>query len=119
MWMFVALLRQAILCCTCAAALVSSAYAGDLSSDVRKGAAGPNMDDGGYFEIGMGMVTFTSPLLGLPEGNKAGKVYTQAFLDINARYQYRGFFAELFSQGLEQFTLGYNFYNDKNWSIDL
>jgi outer membrane protein len=95
-----------------------SAAAGDLSSDVRKGASGPDSGDGGYFEVGAGLGAYTSPLLGAPEGNKKNEVHPELFLDINARYQYRGFFAELFSQSLEQFTLGYNFYNGADWSVD-
>lgn len=110
---FFSILRGACVC-----VLIAPVYAGDLSSDVRKGAAGPNADDGGYFEIGMGIASYTSPIVGMPEGNKENEIHTEVFLDINARYQYRGFFAELFSQSLEQFTLGYNFYNGENWAID-
>lgn len=99
--------------------------AGDLSSDVRKGASGPDSGNGGYVEVGAGVGTYTSPIMGLPEGNKKGEVHTEIFLDINARYQYNGWFMELFSQSLEQFTMGYNFFNgsnaynkDGNWSLD-
>ncbi len=99
--------------------------AGDLSSDVRKGASGPDSGNGGYFEVGGGINTYTSPIVGLPEGNKKGEVHTEIFLDINARYQYNGWFMELFSQSLEQFTMGYNFFNgsnaynnEGNWALD-
>lgn len=101
-----------------ASVLALPVVAGDLSSDVRKGAAGPDTGDGGYFEVGAGIASYTSPIVGTPEGNKLNEVHTEIFLDINARYQYRGFFAELFSQSLEQFTLGYNFYNGDSWAID-
>lgn len=102
----------------CINALPLLCYAGDLSSDIRKGASGPDSGDGGYFEIGMGVTAYTSPILGTPEGNEKDEIHPEIFLDINARYQYRGFFAELFSQSLEQFTLGYNFHNGENWAID-
>lgn len=99
--------------------------AGDLSSDVRKGASGPDSGNGGYVEVGAGLNTYTSPIVGLPEGNKKGEVHTEIFLDINARYQYNGWFMELFSQSLEQFTMGYNFFNgsnaynnEGNWALD-
>lgn len=92
--------------------------AGDLSSDVRKGAAGRDTGDGGYFEVGAGIASYTSPIVGSPEGNEQGEIHTMPFLDINARYQYRGFFVELFSQSLEQCTLGYSFYSSDNWAID-
>jgi outer membrane protein len=98
--------------------------AGDLSSDVRKGASGPDAGNGGYFEVGAGLTSYSSPMVGVPEGNQKGDVNTEIFLDINARYQYHGWFMELFSQSLEQFTMGYNFYNGTNdytsgnWAID-
>jgi MipA family protein len=98
--------------------MVLPVWAGDLSSDVRKGASGPDNRNGGYFEIGFGIPSFTSPVVGMPEGNTKGEVHTEGFLDISARYQYQCLFAELFSQSLEQFTLGCNFYNSDSWSLD-
>ena len=102
-----------------------NASAGDLSSDVRKGASGPDTGNGGYIEAGAGLSSYTSAIVGDPEGNTKGEVHTEVFLDVNARYQYHSWFMELFSQGLEQFTIGYNFYNgynaynnDGNWAID-
>lgn len=92
--------------------------AGDLSSEVRKGASAPDNRNGGYFEIGVGVASYTNPIVGVPEGNEKGEVHTEAFLDINARYQYQCWFAELFSQSLEHFTLGCNFYNGDSWSLD-
>lgn len=94
-------------------------FAGDLASDVRKGALGPDSGNGGYLEIGGGLMTYTSPLYGEPEGNKKDEVHTEIFLDISARYQYNGWFFETFSQSLEEFTLGYNFYNGNSWAVDL
>ncbi len=94
------------------------ALAGDLSSDIRKGSSGPESNDGGYFEIGIGLVSFTSPIIGIPEGNSEGEVYTGGFLDINARYQHQGFFVEFFSQSINQPTLGYNFNNNDTYSVD-
>ncbi|HTF95197.1 MAG TPA: MipA/OmpV family protein [Cellvibrio sp.] len=94
------------------------ARAGDLASDVRKGASGPDNRNGGYIEIGLGVESFTNPIVGWPEGNEKGEVHTGLFVDVSARYQYQCLFAEIFSQSLEQFTLGCNVYNGKNWSVD-
>lgn len=122
MWKIVACWYLVFAVCVCG--LVAPVYAGDLSSDVRKGASGPEASNGGYFEVGGGITTYTTPVVGMPEGNKKGEQHTEVFLDISARYQYNGWFAELFSQSLEQFTFGYNFYNGNNaytsgkWSID-
>jgi MipA family protein len=92
--------------------------AGDLSTEVRKGTSAPDNRNGGYFEIGAGLVSYTNPIYGMPSGNNKGEVHTEVFLDISARYQYHCLFGELFSQSLEQFTLGCNFYNGDNWSLD-
>lgn len=100
------------------ASIVLPLKAGDLSSDIRKGASGPDSGDGGYFEIGMGLAVYTNPIVGIPEGNQDGEVHTEIFLDINSRYQLKGFFVEMFSQGLDQFTLGYNFNNNDRYSLD-
>lgn len=92
--------------------------AGDLSSEIRKGASAPDNHNGGYFEIGLGVTSYTHPIVGMPEGNTKGDVHTEGFLDISARYQYGCLFGEIFSQSLEQFTLGCNFYNGDNLSLD-
>ncbi len=121
--MWIKRIRTGLLLTICGGAwlLLSAALpvaAGDLSSEIRKGASGPDNHNGGYFEVGLGMVSYTTPIVGMPEGNTKGEVHTEGFLDINARYQYGCLFAELFSQSLEQFTLGCNFYNGENWSLD-
>lgn len=124
--MWIAFLRIIYLSLRCAffCGLVSPAYAGDLSSDVRKGASGPDTGNGGYVEVGLGLASYTNPIVGVPEGNKKGEVHTEGFVDISARYQHNGWFMELFSQSLEQFTMGYNFYNGTNdytsgnWALD-
>jgi MipA family protein len=92
--------------------------AGDLSSDVRKGASSPNNTDGSYIEVGLGVAVGTSPVYGIPKGNTNGDVVTVGYVDINSRVQYKGFFSEVFSQSLEEFTLGYNFLNSDTWSLD-
>lgn len=106
------------------AGVAMQVMAGDLSSDVRKGASGPDTGNGGYVEVGLGFASYTNPVVGAPEGNKKGEVHNEGFIDISARYQYNGWFVELFSQSLEQFTMGYNFYNGThdytsgNWALD-
>lgn len=95
-------------------ALTCGVQASDLSSSAREG----DNRNGGYLEIGLGVESYTSPVVGLPEGNHRGEEHIKAFVDINARYQYQCLFAELFSQRLEQFTLGCNLFESKNWSLD-
>lgn len=112
------LVHTGILLCGLLMGVGLPSYAGDLSTEVRKGTSGPDNRNGGYFEVGAGIATSTNPIVGIPEGNEKGEVHTEVFLDINARYQYGCLFGELFSQSLEQFTLGCNFYNGENWSLD-
>lgn len=119
MWKCVSISPLSIgLLLACCVALAAPAIAGDLSSDIRKGAAGRDEGDGGYIEIGAGVASYTSPILGMPEGNERDEIHTDPYLDINARYQYRGLFVEVFSQSLEQITLGYMFYHGDNWALD-
>lgn len=95
---------------------VSPAFAGDLSSDVRKGTSSPS--DSNFIEVGLGVLAGKGPIYGLPKGNVDGDTLTIAYVEINARVQYKGFFLEAFSQSLEDFTLGYNFLNTDTWSLD-
>lgn len=110
--------RWLLLGWSCVLCNVLPAAAGDLSSDIRKGASAPDNRNGGYIEIGLGVESYTNPVVGWPEGNSRGEVHTQGFIDISARYQYACLFGEIFSQSLEQFTLGCNFYNGDHWSFD-
>jgi len=99
-------------------AISSIAVAGDLSNEVRKGTNSPNNTDGNFLELGWGVELGTSPIYGIPEGNTNGKVTASILLDVNSRVQYKGFFMEVFSQSLEQLTLGYNLTNGDRWSLD-
>lgn len=87
--------------------------------EIRSDVSVPDSRNGGYLEIGLGVEAFSSPTLGVPQGNQQGEVHSQAFLDVNARYQYQCLFGEVFSQRLEQFTLGCNLLNQKHWSVDV
>lgn len=93
-------------------------FAGDISHEVRKGTTRPDSGDGGYFEIGLGLVAYTSPFYGMPRYNREGDWHKEVFVDINARYQIKGFFFEAFAQSLDQVTIGYNFAGVDNWVFD-
>ncbi len=95
------------------------AWGGDLSFDVRKGQSGPDHSDGGYFEIGLNATAYTNPIYGQPRGNNsANELHLEQDLEINARYQYHGWFAEAFTQSFESLTLGYSLHSDPQWSLD-
>lgn len=103
-----------VFCCL----LAPSLWAADLSTDIRKGAGGPQAGDGNYLELGFSIGAIRSPYLGLPPGNKKNEINILGSLDLNLRYQYKGFFVEAFSQSLEQFTWGYNFIEGERWALD-
>ena len=96
----------------------SSLWAGDLSTDVRKGADNPHAGDGNYVELGMTLDVASSPFYGIPEGATKGETKLGASIDLNLHLQYKGWFMEGFSQSLEGFTLGYNFADGDHWSLD-
>jgi MipA family protein len=98
--------------------LLSPAIAGDLSSEIRNATTASDNDNGGYFEIGLGVAYYSNPVIGMPENNEKGEYHDEYYVDINARYQYQGFFVETFSQSIESLTFGYNFYDNKKWSMD-
>jgi MipA family protein len=98
--------------------LAPNLWAADLSTDIRKGAGDPQAGEGNYLELGFSLGAVRSPYFGVPEGNKKGEVNAMGSLDLNLRYQYKSFFAEAFSQSLEQFTFGYNFISGDRWSLD-
>ena len=98
--------------------LISSVNAGDLSSDIRKGADGPHAGNGNYIELGLSLGALQSPLYGLPRDSTPGETFYAGSLDLNLHLQYKGWFMEGFSQSLEQFTFGYNFAESDRWSLD-
>jgi|GEM_PF-644798 len=100
------------------ALLIPSVWAGDLSTDVRKGADNPHAGDGNYVELGMTLNAENSPFYGIPEGATKGETKYNVSLDLNVHWQYKGWFMEGFSQSLESFTLGYNFADGDHWSLD-
>lgn len=93
-------------------------WAGDLSSDVRKGANNPHAGDSNYVELGFSAYAVTSPFYGIPQDSKKDETNYAASIDLNLHLQYKGWFMEGFSQSLEEFTLGYNFANGDRWSLD-
>ena len=99
--------------------LAPNLWAADLSADIRKGASDPHAGDGNYLELSFSVGVINTPFYATAPDIEAGKYELSGSLDANVHYQYKGFFAEAFSQSLEQFTLGYNFADGEHWSLDL
>jgi MipA family protein len=95
------------------------AVAGDLGSAVRKGAGSPSDADGNYLEVGVNANLSTNPVYGVPEGNTDNKIMGEIASDVNWRAQHKHWFVEVFSQGINSLTLGYNFFSTDTWSLDM
>jgi len=106
------------LCTTILLMLAKPALAGDLSSDVRKGANDSHANDGNYFEMEFGMVAYDVLIKGVPEDSDYNKVNNSLTLVFNMHFQYKNWFIENFSQSLESFTFGYHFTDGDGWSLD-
>ena len=92
-------------------------FAADIATEVRRGGeVEADTSDGGYLEIGGGLYYIESPIYGIPED---GQKEILPAITINARYQYKGWFAEAFSESQNGLSLGYNAGNSRHWIIDL
>jgi MipA family protein len=112
------MMLKKLVCWCLLSIIILPVWAGDLSSDIRKGANNPHAGDGNYVELGMTFNAANSPFYGIPEGATNGETKYGASIDLNLHLQYKGWFMEGFSQSLEEFTLGYNFANGDRWSLD-
>ncbi|EWH08392.1 MltA-interacting MipA family protein [Catenovulum agarivorans DS-2] len=99
----------------------SGALAEDISHSVRGGASIPADQNGGFLDLGLGLAYFKSPLWGYPEENisQDAGFATEFYLNINGRYQYKGFFIEAYAEGINGFNMGYNLISESNWSVDI
>lgn len=73
----------------------------------------------GYLELGFGLGVVRSPFYSYALHSEPGERVSGIFLEVNARYEYKQAFVELYTSGLEGFYIGYNFANTEYWSADL
>jgi outer membrane scaffolding protein for murein synthesis (MipA/OmpV family) len=86
--------------------------AADIARDVRIGEKIPNSSDGGFFEIGAGLSLFDTPVRGEADGVGIEIV-------LGGRYQWHGLFFESIQDSSIFSSLGYNAWNNDQWSLDI
>jgi len=88
------------------------ALAGDIARDIRDADSGYSQD-GGHLEYGIGLLGVNGQ-----EFAGSGTNNTKLSTSFSASYQWKGIFAEIFSDSGDIMVAGYNAYNSANWSLD-
>ena len=87
--------------------------ASDIATSVA-GGVDNRLENGGYFELGASVYSVNKVDIRQSEHQAV-----QPSLLISGMYQYNGLFVEMVHQSQDGINLGYNFWNSKNWSLDL
>ena len=86
--------------------------AADIARDVRVGEAAPDLNNGGFFEIGAGVGLLASPVVGSDDDGATIKLF------LAGSYQWRGLFVESIDGSSSNISFGYNAWNTPLWSFD-
>lgn len=96
--------------------LSGGVIAADIASGARKGNARVDVEDGGYFELGLIASWLSGDRVRDEDDLKApSKSITPSF---SAEYRYKGLFVEAVAGSSDGLNLGYNFWNNDNISLD-
>ena len=92
-------------CCIIAWVIMTPVLAQDEQSDAN--------DNGGFMELNVGLAAFDSRFVDAPKN-------LGAFANLRINYRWHGFFIENKGyKGLGKPGLGYNFYDDTQWALDI
>lgn len=94
-------------------AILPSAFSADIARSLRNNTL-ENTDPENFFEIGVGAGAFVGSSLRDDDGEDAG-----LGLIIRGSYNWNGFFVDVLGETSDPFVLGYNAYNNENWSFDV
>jgi outer membrane scaffolding protein for murein synthesis (MipA/OmpV family) len=94
-------------------AILPSAYSADIARSLRNNTL-ENTEPDNFFEIGVGAGAYVGSSLRDDDGEDSG-----FGLNIRGSYNWNGFFVDLLGEASDPFVLGYNAYNNENWSIDV
>ncbi|WP_293747652.1 MipA/OmpV family protein [uncultured Paraglaciecola sp.] len=94
-------------------AILPSAFSADIARSLRNNTL-ENTDPENFFEIGLGAGAFVGSSLRDDDGEDAG-----LGLIIRGSYNWNGFFVDVLGEISDPFVLGYNAYNNENWSFDV
>lgn len=106
-----------VLVLTAALFIGQGVQAADIARDIRDG----ELDNASFFELGIGVFVGELPLLGFngQEPEDSGNVNLSISAGLQARLEYRGFFAEVIEDSFSDITLGYNAYVTEDTSLDI
>jgi outer membrane protein len=93
------------------AVLAQPLQAADIAGEVRSGSDGPETGDGGFLEVGVGAAAWTRPVPW--QGRKAS-----VGLVVSGAYRYKGLFVESINGTADGLNLGYQMWNDNQWTVD-
>jgi hypothetical protein len=101
--------------------LLSSAaavMATDISRDVRGNGSGANLENGGYFSIGAGVLAGKGTWQNKDE-NDTGTNYGEFTFALSGAYRRGGLFVEAEQGSLDGLNLGYTLWNNNAWTADV
>lgn len=97
-----------------ATALVQPAFAADIATDVRAGSGAPDSSNGGYFELGPSATYGSNPRV-----NDSDEEGFNLSIELGGSYRYKGVFVEASQGSFDGLNLGYNFWNNQHWALDV
>lgn len=93
------------------------ALAEDIVSAVNKDEPEPISENGGFFEIGVSLVSGHGALMhARPENDKSS--ISEITVDIYGSYRYKRAFIEAARSGFEGLNLGFTLWQNERWSVD-
>lgn len=107
-------MKQILFLTLVTALLTEQVFAADIATDVRSGKGVPDNSNGGYFEIG--------PSASYGANSRVDDDDDEGYgigVELGGAYRYKGFFIELSQGTFDGLNLGYNFWNNQHWSVDL
>jgi outer membrane scaffolding protein for murein synthesis (MipA/OmpV family) len=94
-------------------AILPSAYSADIARSLRNNTL-ENSEPDNFFEIGVGAGAFVGSRFRDDDGKDAG-----VGVHVRGSYSWKGFFVDVLGETSDPLVLGYNAYNNENWSFDV
>lgn len=91
--------------------------AADITTHIRSGTGQIDLNDGGYFALGINTNAYNRPLVAEDDDATSNPLKWQLGLNINGSYRYKGLFAEA-EFGAKYINIGYNIWNNDHWTVD-
>lgn len=96
----------------------SGVTASDIARDVRKANESPLIENGGYFELGIGAKALNQVSVQEDPKDDKDTVYGIGFA-LGGEYRFKGLFIEASEGSLDGINLGYTLWNNATWQADL